>query len=478
MALCGGQDPAEIGDSALEDWNEIDSGGFGIVYKARHRHWWCDVAIKLLHCNNGTSRSLLREVNMMRRGSSPYVIHVYGLYKGQPPSSGSSVQLGLVMEFMERGSLASLQRQIPGIMPWPLAFRLTHQVAQGINYLHSLSPALLHLDLKPSNVLLDSALNAKLTDFGLSKLYHSITGTSRKENEEEGGTLKYMPPEAFQLSYSPAQASDIYSYGVLVWSILTGKQPYANAKSSIVRFRIPRGDRPSLDEIRGQATGLTNLVNLIQKCWEARPSKRPTSLECTTVTGELFKMHKRGIHDAVHQVLKNLDQKQEEEVQEPLEQFQRFQTTQPQETATAKAVNPCDDVPTGRPPVQEMSGCLNPSQRTRERVKDSSLGPPGADQKVKKSSVHPIQSSCQVRAEKNSQLAFKEPLSPMYQRQFSSPDLSTSCLPRRVTMHFSNVTGFQYGDNNTMYISNSTSMERKRHPTAPSTVPLTSHITQ
>lgn len=56
-----------------------------------------------------------------------------------------------------------LQETLGGAPLWPLVFRLAHQVALGINFLHSLSPPLLHLDLKPSNVLLDSYLNAKVS---------------------------------------------------------------------------------------------------------------------------------------------------------------------------------------------------------------------------------------------------------------------------------------------------------------------------
>ncbi|XP_072232756.1 receptor-interacting serine/threonine-protein kinase 4 [Leuresthes tenuis] len=475
MALRSSPAEVEIGDTALEGWNVIGSGGFGQIYKARHRLWCCDVAIKLLHYDDGTSSFLLREVDMMRQGSSPYVIHVYGLYKGRPPSSGPSVQLGLIMEFMERGSLASMQTTLQGPPPWPLAFRLSHQVAQGINFLHSLSPALLHLDLKPNNVLLDSSLNAKLTDFGLAKFYHSVTRTSKKDTTEEGGTINYMPPEAFGISYSPTRASDIYSYGILLWSIVTGKKPYANALSSIVRFRIPQGDRPSLDEIRCQTAGragLTRLMDLMQKCWEAKPSQRPSSFECTSVTEELYKMHKHAIHDAVHQVLKKLDQKQEEQI---TEQFQRVSITQAQVSTRAEAVNNCDNVPTGRPPVQEMAGRVIPNERDRASVKDSSPGRSVTNNKMKASSVHPIQSSSQGAAAKKPQPAFKEHLS-QYQRQFSSPGTFPCPPARAVNMHFSNVMGFQSGNNNTMYIFTPNSTERKRHPTAP--VPSTSHYTK
>uniref|UniRef100_A0A3Q3G9Q2 Receptor-interacting serine/threonine-protein kinase 3-like n=1 Tax=Labrus bergylta TaxID=56723 RepID=A0A3Q3G9Q2_9LABR len=305
--------PLTIEDSHLEGWEMIDSGGFGHVYKVKHRQWCSNVAIKLLRFDD--SQTLLRELNMMYQGSSPYVIQVLGIFRGQLPSNPSSTQLGLVMELMERGSVAFLQKSLPGPPPWPLVFRMAHQVALGINFLHCLCPPVLHLDLKPSNVLLDPSLNAKLTDFGLSRFYHSSTQLSKKDTETEGGgTLPYMPPEAFDVNYKPKQASDIYSYGILLWSIVTGRKPYEHATSDLVRLLIPEGQRPSLDDIRSQVTGVAGLevlMAVMEKCWRGNQDQRPSAHVCTTVTEELYKVHKHAMVDVVHQVLKELDQQEE-----------------------------------------------------------------------------------------------------------------------------------------------------------------------
>ncbi|XP_059210180.1 receptor-interacting serine/threonine-protein kinase 3 [Centropristis striata] len=472
MALSSFVLPAMIDDSSLEGWKVIGSGGFGQVYKARHRIWGSDVAIKLLHYDNGNNAPLQREIDMMRQGSSPHVIQVRGVFRGRPPS-GQTTQLGLVMEFMERGSLASLQETLHGAPPWPLVFRLAHQVALGINFLHTLSPALLHLDLKPSNVLLDLDLNAKLTDFGLARVYNSVTRPSKKDSEE-GGTISYMPPEAFTLgSYSPTRASDIYSYGILLWSMVTGKQPYANARPTLVQLRIPEGDRPPLEEIRAQAAGLaglTTLMELMVKCWDKTPDQRPTALECATVVEDLYKMHKYAINEAVYQVRKKLDEKEEEGM---IEQVERVHITQ---TSVSEDVG--DNTPTGRPPIQEMAGSAN--LKDKARFKDAHSSRPANE--VRKSSVCPIRSSppppstekpLQGKAAKNTQRAFKEQLSSQYQRQFSSPNTPTCCNhnTRGRDIHLSNVTGFQHGDNNTMHIQLIDS-DRRRHPTAPSRVNL------
>ncbi|KAK6300971.1 hypothetical protein J4Q44_G00290690 [Coregonus suidteri] len=259
----------------------------------------------------------------MQKGGSPHVLRILGVYQGCPPSPGRgpSTQLGIVMELMKIGSLATLQATLSGPPPWPLSFRLAHQIALGINFLHNLPQPLLHRDLKPNNVLLDDNLNAKLTDFGLAEVSHSVLKTSREEPGEEGGTLSYMPPEAFGSSYEPTRATDIYSYGILLWSIFTGKEPYyadnPYLQSRMVRLRVPMGDRPPLEAVdRDQAGGLGEMVDLMVKCWDQQPSERPHFLDCLTVTERTYERHKQSINEVVHQVLLKLEEERERQEEE------------------------------------------------------------------------------------------------------------------------------------------------------------------
>ncbi|XP_060891158.1 receptor-interacting serine/threonine-protein kinase 3-like isoform X2 [Labrus mixtus] len=242
----------------------------------------------------------------MKEASCEFVLRVYGMYQGCPPVGGSSQRSGIVMEFMGRGSVMSLLEVLCCPPPWPLVFRLAHQVALGMNFLHSRN--LMHHDLKPSNVMLNDDLHAKLADFGLCRVSASAANQNREATGSPGGSFKYMPPEAFDTSYEPVRAFDSYSYGILLWSILTGKEPYPAADYDLVALKIPLGDRPHLEEIdQRKAEGLKELVVLMRRCWDTDPSKRPTFKECVKDTENEFLKHKQGIHEAVLQVLTRLD---------------------------------------------------------------------------------------------------------------------------------------------------------------------------
>ncbi|XP_006789509.1 ankyrin repeat and protein kinase domain-containing protein 1-like isoform X3 [Neolamprologus brichardi] len=290
----------------LEKWKLIGFGGFGQVFKARHKKWRCDVAIKLPRDADGDIE-LCEEANHMAQVSfHSSVLRLYGIYSGYPPNGGQKIQLGIVMEFMDRGSVQTLLETLSGPPPYPLAFRLAYEIAQGMNFLHE--KGILHHDLKPSNVLLDGDLHAKLADFGLSRVSTSVLMNSKEMSTVKGGTPEYMPPESFDPLYEPVRKFDIYSYGILLWSIICGKKPFPDADPGLVKVRIPKGDRPPCKEIdQTKAEGLRELVGLMERCWDGDPSKRPDFGECDEITKDVFSKHRAGIHHAVGQVMKKLD---------------------------------------------------------------------------------------------------------------------------------------------------------------------------
>ncbi|KAI1888655.1 hypothetical protein AGOR_G00187380 [Albula goreensis] len=421
--------PVLIGGSSLQSWSEIGSGGFGQIYKAKHKEWRMDVAIKLLHHDDSCFSSLHKEVELMRQGGSPFVLRVLGVYRGTPPGFGVD-RHGLVMEFMERGSVEVLLERLGAPPPWPLAFRLAHQVALGMNFLHHLSPPLLHLDLKPSNVLLDDGLTAKLTDFGLARLVRSVSSVGGAERE--GGTLSYMPPEAFSLSYKPTAASDCYSYAILLWSIITGKQPYRDAISCIVRLRVPEGDRPSLEVVdRSKAEGLGDITDLMVKCWNPSPHKRPCFRECLPVTEKVFELHKRGINDAVHQVLTVLET-------DVSSRLAALNISAAGSQCSGEVKSP-DHVKTVPPPAQGAARNMTSKYKAKDPFSHSAN--------------HTLSASRSSSSLENLCMGTSR----------SSP-----CSTGGLMISMSDVTGVQVGNNNTMIVNQ---RPRRRNPTAPPAFP-------
>ncbi|XP_057577066.1 receptor-interacting serine/threonine-protein kinase 3 isoform X3 [Hippopotamus amphibius kiboko] len=199
----------------LENPELIGRGGFGVVFRAQHRTWGSDVAVKIVNW-----QAISREVKAMASLHNNHVLLLLGVTEKLEWEYVSGP--ALVTEFMENGSLAVLlQPQCP--RPWPLLCRLLQELVLGMCYLHSLNPVLLHRDLKPSNVLLDSELHVKLADFGLS----TFLGGSQSQtgSGESGCTLAYLAPELLaDINRKASKASDVYSFGILMWAVLAGRE--------------------------------------------------------------------------------------------------------------------------------------------------------------------------------------------------------------------------------------------------------------
>ncbi|XP_018086821.1 receptor-interacting serine/threonine-protein kinase 2 isoform X3 [Xenopus laevis] len=207
----------------LDNMVVVGEGGFGLVYRAWSRTLGMEIALKkcVQQRHDGSKlEDLMKERDLMHKANFTYVLRLLAVYEN---SNGECREYGLVMEYMPHGSLHTLFNKIPDV-PWALRFRILHQVALGMNYLHHvLVPPIVHQDLKPRNVLLNKVLDVQLTDFGLSKTLTSASTYST------GGTLAYMPPEALEdVNYKPSKAFDVYSFGILTWSVLSGQEPYSD----------------------------------------------------------------------------------------------------------------------------------------------------------------------------------------------------------------------------------------------------------
>lgn len=283
----------------------VGKGGFGAVFRAQHRTWGYDVAVKIVN-----SEAIFREVNAMAKLRNQHVLLLLGVTETLEWDYVSGP--ALVTRFMENGSLAGLlQPKCP--RPWPLLCRLLQEVVLGMCYLHSLDPVLLHRDLKPSNVLLDPELHAKIADFGLSTFQGGSQSGSGSRSRDPGGTLAYLAPELLvDVNQKASPASDIYSFGILMWAVLTGREAELVDHTSLVHGAVfERQNRPPLTELplsSPETPGLEVLKELMVRCWRSEPKDRPSFQDCQPKTNKTYILVRDKVDDAVSEVKQYLSQ--------------------------------------------------------------------------------------------------------------------------------------------------------------------------
>ena len=124
----------------------------------------------------------------------------------------------LIMPYCEHGSSIKLSAKINERMAWTFL----HDVASGLAYLHAQDPPVIHQDIKPDNVLMDSSDSFVITDFGISaKVRNTLQSAGSK-----AGTMTYMAPERFDTDYQPIKASDVWALGASLFELMTGKPPF------------------------------------------------------------------------------------------------------------------------------------------------------------------------------------------------------------------------------------------------------------
>lgn len=168
----------------------------------------------------------------------------------------------LVMEYMENGSLRDLLSNKTFPLDPEQTLPLIRDVLQGIRFLHSANPPIIHGDLKCANILVDSNFRAKIADFGLSARCMAV------------GTPFFMAPEVLKGGRITTQ-SDVYAFGVLLWEVMTHKVPYEEiidmSPSEIIELVSEGKLRPDCQEGLDQ-----ELVECMEECWAQDPEQRPT----------------------------------------------------------------------------------------------------------------------------------------------------------------------------------------------------------
>ncbi|XP_031737776.1 serine/threonine-protein kinase STY17 isoform X1 [Cucumis sativus] len=256
-------DAWEIDVSLLVFEKKIASGSLSDLYKGTF--YGQDVAIKLLkneNLNETVRREFVQEIHIMRKLRHKNVVQFIGA-STRPPS------LFIVTEYMSGGSLHDFLHQQKGVLSFPSLLRVAVDVSKGMDYLHQKN--IIHRDLKAANLLMDEYGVIKVADFGVARVL-AQSGVMTAET----GTYRWMAPEVIEHKPYDHKA-DVYSFGIVLWELLTGQLPYNNltplqAAIGVVqkglRPKIPRHAHPMI-------------VDLLEKCWLQDPSLRPEFSEIT-----------------------------------------------------------------------------------------------------------------------------------------------------------------------------------------------------
>lgn len=210
----------DFGDYELIE--QLGQGGMGVVYRARQRSLQRDVALKLLAAGPWASPEFVvrfrREAQSAARLQHPNIVAIYEI--------GSHAELNFFSMALVRGqSLAQLLESGP--LEPRRAAQLLRTIAEAIDYAHRLG--ILHLDLKPANVLIDEHGEPQVADFGLAR---RLDDALSNDSEEVSGTPSYMAPEQAQLkSHRISMATDIYGLGAILYELLTGRPPFIGASA-------------------------------------------------------------------------------------------------------------------------------------------------------------------------------------------------------------------------------------------------------
>jgi len=170
----------------------------------------------------------------------------------------------LIMPYCEKGSA---ERLVGKVSDKDEIWKFIFDTASGLAYLHSCKPPIIHQDIKPANILIDDKNNYCITDFGIS-----VKSGNDNENyldDENSGTIIYMPPERFIEGYEANAKSDVWSLGATIYELITGDVPFGDkggerqSETNVIppiKEKIPK-----------------SIKSLVYSCLDANPEKRPSA---------------------------------------------------------------------------------------------------------------------------------------------------------------------------------------------------------
>jgi len=265
---------------------EIGRGSYGKVFTVKYRGHVC--AVKEIHSilvegvgdqeQKNTKEAFFRECHHCSVLKHPNIVHFLGIYY---PKKDSKIP-AMIMELMDE-SLTSYMKKLPKTALMTKGSILL-DVAEGLSYLHTLTPAVIHRDLSPNNILLKKGKGeipvAKIADLGVAKVVKADSRATRSKLTKAPGTVDFMAPEALRNKPVYGVKLDVFSYAGIMLFVATHKWPTPADQVKL----DPETDKPValseverrkeyLDEMAKEAEGLKSLA---ESCLSNNPAKRPT----------------------------------------------------------------------------------------------------------------------------------------------------------------------------------------------------------
>jgi eukaryotic-like serine/threonine-protein kinase len=255
---------------------EVASGGMAVVYRAIQDPLGRTVAIKALKSSAANEENVVtrfeREAKSLANLQHENIIHVYDFHRERGA-------LFIVMEYVQGIDLYDLLEKC-GRLPYDVAAIIAMQVARALDYVHYRS--IVHRDIKPANVMLSRAGGVKVMDFGIAR------DTSFGDLTEAGtgiGTPAYMSPEQVLGDKLDAR-SDIFSLGVVLYQMVTGKKPFVEDEKRSAMHKIRLEKHVSVRKLNPEIP--RELERIIDRCLEKQPRDRWRSAQHITLALERF----------------------------------------------------------------------------------------------------------------------------------------------------------------------------------------------
>ncbi|KAL9266852.1 Mitogen-activated protein kinase kinase 6-like protein [Drosera capensis] len=259
----------EVSLEDLETVKVIGKGSGGVVQLVRHKWAGTLFALKAIQMNvqEEIRKQIVQELKINQSAECPHVVICYNSFY-------NNGNISLLLEYMDRGSLVDIIRQVKTILE-PYLGVVCKQVLEGLVYLHQ-ERHVIHRDIKPSNLLVNHKGQVKITDFGVS----AVLASSMGQRDTFVGTFHYMAPERISGS-AYDYSSDIWSLGMVMLECAIGRFPYIQSEDqqSPGYFELLEAivDRPPPAAAPDQFS--PEFCSFISACIQKDPKCRMSSLD-------------------------------------------------------------------------------------------------------------------------------------------------------------------------------------------------------